>query len=492
MQYGLNLPTSNMKSILEQNDRQASGVRTWSQLFGNASLGYQASDDALNTAFSRAAADAYKTNFQQQQNLQSMGLSSGHTRQLQALSRQELNDTYQTYMSNYAQAQGNLNQSYMNEVNTIDTALTERAENFKGMLDSAYGYFSDELAGSYYNVFSDDLNKPLFDTVGEGKDEKSVETGEYEQKITDVKDFLTENGLDWLRTTELDSISGQETERFMSWNELTPLLFDSEGVLTDKGVAFFDAAYNARPDEFYKEDGTHPRTFDEWLSDTNPELRDWVAQEDVFNFTRRGTNMGTLNTITGRESDDDSFHRSEYPWAKDLDLEDLNKFELHENLTKAVRIADDLITKYNDGTLTADDKKSQMWLGLEYNSMLDNMENLSTDMEDNISEMLNFVKENYGTKGQQEINTQVNSLIAELEALMEQTYTGMNIVEESKAAKETYGTDWSALFVFSKGVKQLQENINNLTVKYEEIVSAIDTYNRTARASLENRTPSGF
>ena len=36
MQFGLNLPASNIKKILEQNDKQQSGVRSWRQLFGGA------------------------------------------------------------------------------------------------------------------------------------------------------------------------------------------------------------------------------------------------------------------------------------------------------------------------------------------------------------------------------------------------------------------------------------------------------------------------
>ena len=39
LQYGMNITASNMRNILEKNDKQQNGVRTWRQLFGNASLG---------------------------------------------------------------------------------------------------------------------------------------------------------------------------------------------------------------------------------------------------------------------------------------------------------------------------------------------------------------------------------------------------------------------------------------------------------------------
>ena len=33
LQYGMNITASDMRSLLEKNDKQQSGVRTWRQLF---------------------------------------------------------------------------------------------------------------------------------------------------------------------------------------------------------------------------------------------------------------------------------------------------------------------------------------------------------------------------------------------------------------------------------------------------------------------------
>ena len=62
---GLNLPSSQVKQMLEQNEKQQSGVRTWRQLFGGASLGFNAKSDAITTDYSGSMAEAYKSNFEQ-------------------------------------------------------------------------------------------------------------------------------------------------------------------------------------------------------------------------------------------------------------------------------------------------------------------------------------------------------------------------------------------------------------------------------------------
>ena len=62
-------------------------------------------------------------------------------------------------------------------------------------------------------------------------------------------------------------------------------------------------------------DGDTERTmygFDEWLSKNNPELRDWWLTQDVYNYTREGTNRGSANVLSGRESTDKTYHPSEY------------------------------------------------------------------------------------------------------------------------------------------------------------------------------------
>ena len=72
------------------------------------------------------------------------------------------------------------------------------------------------------------------------------------------------------------------------------------------------------------------RSFDEWLGDqedtfdnydanfsgmakNGKELRDWWISPDAFNYNFAGTNRGTSQVLTGRESTDDVYGDYEYP-----------------------------------------------------------------------------------------------------------------------------------------------------------------------------------
>ena len=159
LQYGLNITESDMKRLLEQNDKQQNGIRTWRQLFGNASLGYNAQSDALRTDYASAIAEAYKSNFAQRNAILGAGLSAGSTQQLLGQSQADLRAAYDTYIRNYASAASALAESYGEEVGAIDKALTERAANFANLYNSAYRYFSEELYGSTFT----DVNKNTSD-----------------------------------------------------------------------------------------------------------------------------------------------------------------------------------------------------------------------------------------------------------------------------------------------------------------------------------------
>lgn len=256
LQYGVNLPASNVKAYLEKNDIQQDGVRSWQKLFGNASLGFNAQSDNLKSYYSDAMNKAYANNFEQKNNIIGSGLSNGSTQRYLGINAQELNDTYEKYINNYGKDAADLSADYGTEVSAIDADLNKRAENFSSLFNSAYDYLSSELSNT---------------------------------------DYLQERGLNWL--------VDEKTNELKDWNSLE--LFDDNQQLTDKGTTFFKEIYNAQPQTFVKDDGTNAKSFDEWLSNTNSELRDWWVSSDDFNSTFAGTNKGTANVILGRESTDD-------------------------------------------------------------------------------------------------------------------------------------------------------------------------------------------
>ena len=310
LQYGMNITASDMKSLLEKNDKLQSGVRTWRQLFGNASLGYNAQSDALTTDYSDAIAKAYRANFEQNNTIIGAGLSTGITKELLSQSRNDLHTAYETYIRNYGKDIETASQNYAEEVSAIDAALTERAANFSNLYNSAYKYLSEELYGGSRS------------TAGTGSENIN---------------YIDEYGLDWVTQTDPKT----EERRLLSWNELSHKLMNPDGSLTREGVMFFDQMFNATPQGYMTTDTQgntwNTRSFDEWLStqedtfknydSTNlsgmakngRELRDWWISQDAFNYNLAGTNRGTSNVLSGRESIDDKYSTSEYPNTDGMD-----------------------------------------------------------------------------------------------------------------------------------------------------------------------------
>lgn len=307
LQYGVNITASDMRNILEQNDKQQNGVRSWRQLFGNASLGYESQADALKSYYGDAMAQAYKANFERQNAVLGAGLSVGATKDLLSSGRQELQETYNNYIKNYASNAQSIGAGYGEEVKEIDNALTERSTNFANLYNSAYKYLSNELYGSTFTTEGD----PIYEK--DGKEEKL--TG-YENISTD---YLDAQGLDWLKDNK---------GNLLSWNDAKLLMMNPDGSLNKKGTEFFDAMFNARPEEYLKNTGESTKLFDAWLSEEDNDLYNWLGGQDLFNHTFAGTNLGTANVLTGRESTDDTY--AAYQYVDNKGMDDFAAFDVND------------------------------------------------------------------------------------------------------------------------------------------------------------------
>ena len=260
LQSGFNLPASDMAQILEKNDKTAQGIRTWRSLFGNASLANASAMDKLTTSYSDAIAQAYRANLEQENQIMGAGLSSGATKSLLALSRDELQQTYDNYLANYSSALGDVASAYNEEVTAIAGALGDRAQNLSDLYNSAYQYLSEEIYPSTYT-----------------------------DKEGNVSNYLDNYNLDWLYNTD-----DTDVMTLKNWDQIAKVAFDDNRELTLDGQRFFNAMFNARPEGYQLTDAdgniVNTRTFDRWLSDVNPELREWYASTDPFNYTFAGTN----------------------------------------------------------------------------------------------------------------------------------------------------------------------------------------------------------
>jgi hypothetical protein len=300
LQYGLNLSASDMRNMLEQNDKTQSGVRRWRQLFGNASLGFNAQSSALTSDYTKAVAEAYASSMKQSDAIAGAGLSRGLTNEMLTANRNDLHAAYETYIRNYGKDVSTLATDYSNEVSAINTALTERATNFANLYNSAYKYLSEELYGANRSVAGNAANGavPIYD------DDELIGYNPVEL------DYFKEHDMDWL--LQKDEL-GNLTDKLRTWEDLSSELFNPDGSMTEQGIKFYDQMFNSVYEPYTHRDGERDvRGFDQWLSDTDNDLRNWWIDQDEYNYTFAGTNKGTANALTGHESTDMKYDKSEY------------------------------------------------------------------------------------------------------------------------------------------------------------------------------------
>ena len=290
MQYGLNFPVSSIKKMRERQDISKEGVRTWGQLLGSAGLSFETSASANLYDYSTAIQEAYKSNLLQQRGIQGAGLTQAFAQEASAINKQELSAIYDTYRQNYAQNLSSNIEQYNKELGSIDEALTQGATNISKLLgESAYKYLSEELYGSYLLEPGKGVEKTR--TEGEGRKAKVVGTGEYEDLITDY--FADKTGREWMF---------DKSGNLRSWEELATSIVDENNQITERGIEFYDMLLNATPHGYQRgeeEEATTTRSFDRWLAETDPELREWLANEDLFNWTEGGKMSDTFREMLG-------------------------------------------------------------------------------------------------------------------------------------------------------------------------------------------------
>lgn len=496
LQYGVNIPASNIKSMLEKNDKQQSGIRTWRQLFGGASLDFGAKKDALTSDYSSAIAEAYKANFERKNSILGLGLSQGNTERYIGMTQQELFNTYNKFMENYAANLQQASSDYAKEVTDYDNALTERATNFSNLFNKAYDYLKTELYGATRNrnMMNED-GTPVLEMSGKGKKAKPIKDENGQNIIrTEQVEYLKENGLDWLLVSAEEAskdpslVEGQ----LKDWNTIAKdYIFDSDMQLTEQGKLFFDAIFNASPQQFVT-NGEPTRSFDKWLSDTDSDLREWLVSQDPFNYTFAGTNRGTANVILGGESEQmkQNVPQQILKNAKDGGYDKM----LKSRLSKGINTIENVNKKYADDLAKIEKAKSgdksnifAELIGESQKGMWGASQN--TEEIGGQSLMKDYAKEYNKT-----IDANINNFKSELTKLLDKNMAedfwknyGGNIDKIYKEAKEIISkVTKSGELKYAKELQKLDfdKTLNQL---YRDLKLYIDiTYDRN------KKKPSGF
>lgn len=442
LQSGFNLPASDMAQILEKNDKTAQGIRTWRSLFGNASLANASAMDKITTSYSDAIAQAYRANLEQENQIMGAGLSAGATKNLLALSRDELQQTYDNYLANYSSALGDVASAYNEEVGMIAGALGDRAQNLSDLYNSAYDYLVNELYPSTYT-----------------------------DKEGNVSNYLDDYGFNWLYNTDDTGMTS-----IKNWDDLAQQIFDEEGNINIYGQNLFNALFNSRPEGYQLSDDKgniySTRTFDQWLSDTNPELREWFASSDPFNYTFAGTNKGTAQSLLGMDSTQANALGGVANRIETAIQEYKNTFspEIDRMLNE---YKDNYAFKYRQTILTNKRDKKVAKMKSLWTTDVDNYRNYVNDL---ITNRLNALNDMIGEDVAFSDIESYNALMTKLNELVTKDYSDTELFSGHhgfRGLKDDYEKAFRALLdtddVLSKDideVRKLYDNFLNDTRKY--------------------------
>ena len=282
IKYGLNFTATDAKNYITQNTRDNNGVKVWENLFGNATMSAMRQSDILKSDYTNTIAEAYKANIANKDAIAKAGLTNSATQRMLQENNIDLNDVYQQYLQNYQTGMNTIAENYQKTVTAYDEALNTEAQNYVNTYNSAYDYIKDELQYSDYRGINHELDWL----------------------------FVNDNDLN----SENSKYTEEQKGQLKTWDQIVREgeLFDDEGRLTIKGTEFFDYIFNAQPQmsQFNSDKESRlTRGYDEWLSNKNPELRDWL-------------NAGGFSEVKksiGLKGDDDSYHRKEYANATEGD-----------------------------------------------------------------------------------------------------------------------------------------------------------------------------
>lgn len=277
--YGLTMTASNAADIVKANYKDLSGENPWTKMLGSAGRSYQQDVGDVSRDYSDVIASAYQANLANRDITARSPLSAASADIMSRLSQQDLMNTYNTYKQNYQKNLATATENYANNVNTINTAYQTETDNLSKLYSALYDYAKSDLA-SATGVFLPD--NPETDSSGNVIQPEAAS-------------WFKNQGLEWA----LD-----EEGNLLAQDALVNILYDENKALTNKGEQFFNALLNARTEGYTSigDKGEYAtRGFDKWLSETNPELRQWYASYNPYYAGKTGGDI--LREAVGANKD---------------------------------------------------------------------------------------------------------------------------------------------------------------------------------------------
>lgn len=303
------------KQTILSDYRNAAGSRSFGSLYAANELAGARATQQVEQQYGEQIGAAYKTAMAQRANILESNLGTGYKTELSEDVQKSLNQAYDAYMSKMSQSKQQIAET-VNEANTeVDDVLQKYAEN-TAAYRNAYGdyaqswvdYMRNNLSEEEYAKFITSPDWRNYVTLDFGDDESAASQYQLLQKFVDAG-IMTDQQLREtyakyyrLKTTEelstptfVEEVDPETGETFRKYTSIV----DDEGNITAAGKNYFDFLENYAATR----QGKGP-SWEQYLSENNPELLDWAKTYNPYNYTDDPTNAGTFRTVYGTASTD--------------------------------------------------------------------------------------------------------------------------------------------------------------------------------------------
>lgn len=303
------------KQTILSDYRNAAGSRSFGSLYAANELAGARATQQVEQQYGEQIGAAYKTAMAQRANILESNLGTGYKTELSEDVQKSLNQAYDAYMSKMSQSKQQIAET-VNEANTeVDDVLQKYAEN-TAAYRNAYGdyaqswvdYMRNNLSEEEYAKFITGPDWRNYVTLDFGDDESAASQYQLLQKFVDAG-IMTDQQLREtyakyyrLKTTEelstptfVEEVDPETGETFRKYTSIV----DDEGNITAAGKNYFDFLENYAATR----QGKGP-SWEQYLSENNPELLDWAKTYNPYNYTDDPTNAGTFRTVYGTASTD--------------------------------------------------------------------------------------------------------------------------------------------------------------------------------------------
>lgn len=358
MAYGYIQKASDVAKYLKEFNKDYQGRKIWERLYNQVDLNAQNALSNVQYDYSTAMLEAYRSAYAQKSAIANSALGSGFKADNSMDIDASLQEAFNSYRQQYLNTTTEIKQNALEAEQAIDKELLSEAQNYVDYEASAYSY----LQNLYDRAFPS-------------------ENSNYDPDNNLVKLFNENSNWSKYLVKETDE-AGNEVTRLMSEQELRARNYDLDeygrGHINRAGIDFYDQMLN----ELSPEGKGHG--FHEWLSKENPELYEWSQSDDVYNYTKAGTKLGTFKKMVGLKSTDDEYNFIE-------NFAGLSKEDVQAEIAGFSSSVQNIINTGDDG-----DTESAL---KQYSSLLDNISDyitklpLSDEQRDSIKANITSLRE---------------------------------------------------------------------------------------------------